>query len=466
MPGVRRIAGVAALVLALGACSWIGRADVDSNEVAHQNTGADGTVAISSDGRYVSFVTNGPLDPADDDNAPSLYRRDIASGTTKLLTTTDPEVGQGLLENVSMSNDGGRVAFSTLDGMTADDTNDNYDVYVVDATTKALTRVSVDSQGDDLADVSDIPQFLLSGDGNVVVMRVVDGNGDSHVYVHDLGAGTTTELGEAAGRELTDLSDDGSTLVSADGGLLTFFDTVNDSSDFLECSSDGAAITGDGRIVVADFFGEEGCPDGVNRYDRGTGTFFDSGVGHATVSAGGVSADGEYFVYVPTDPFPPHGLKPGQAYVHGFTFAIDQLLSGDAAGQSVSGSGDRPVLSDDASTTAFAVSASFPDLTPPGPAVMVRPGLRPLAWATSPGSVARGAQHVTTTVIGVGMVAATIDLGPGITVHSATPTLNGYVQVDLSVAADAAPGPRDVRVTNHSPGGEAVETCSGCLTVT
>ena len=32
--------------------------------------------------------------------------------------------------------------------------------------------------------------------------------------------------------------------------------------------------------------------------------------------------------------------------------------------------------------------------------------------------------------------------------------------------ADAAPGPRDMLVLNHSPGGNGAVVCSGCLTVT
>lgn len=463
---MKRIAIVGALVLVLSACSWIGRADVDSNGVAHQNTGADGNLAVSADGRYVAFVTNGPLDPADDDNSPSLYRRDEQTGTTERLTTTDPEVGQGLLENVAMSSDGNRIAFSTLDGMTADDTNENYDVYVVDVTAGTLERVSVDDNGDDLPDVAGFPRFLMSGDGNVVVLQVEQNSNDRPVFVRDLAAGTTVPLDDATGRELSDVTDDGSTVISATDGFLTFYYVADNSSAEVECTTGGGAITGDGATVVADFFGDPGCPDGIARYDVASGDFTDADVGHGVVETGGVSGDGEYFVFTPTDPFAPHGLKPGHVYVHGMTAGLNQLLDGDAWGQPVTGGAVLPVISDDASTTAFEVSAGYPGLTPPGPAVLVRPGLRPVAWAVSAASAARGAQHVQRVVIGQGLVNSTVELGPGITVHSTTPAPQGYLTVDFSVAPDAPTGPHDVVVLNHSPGGNAAVVCFGCLSVT
>jgi hypothetical protein len=159
-------------------------------------------------------------------------------------------------------------------------------------------------------------------------------------------------------------------------------------------------------------------------------------------------------------------MVPGQVYVHGMTAGLNQLLSGDAWGQPVTGSGALPVLSDDASTAAFTVSPGYPDLTPPGPAVIVRPGLRPIGWALSPAVAARGGQHLIATVIGQGLVASTVDLGPDITVHSVSPAPTGYLTVDFSVAPGAATGPRDVLVLNHSPGGNGAVVCSGCLTVT
>src|SRR5262249_49266870 len=71
---------------------------------------------LSTDGNRVAFVTKGQFDPADTDALLDVYVRDIAAGTTTLVSRATGAGGAGANKAASdpaISGDGNRVAFVT-----------------------------------------------------------------------------------------------------------------------------------------------------------------------------------------------------------------------------------------------------------------------------------------------------------------------------------------------------------------
>ncbi|HUP70243.1 MAG TPA: kelch repeat-containing protein [Acidimicrobiales bacterium] len=94
--------------------------------------------------------------------------------------------------------------------------------------------------------------------------------------------------------------------------------------------------------------------------------------------------------------------------------------------------------------------------TPDGPA----PGVS----STNPNSLTVGATNQNVVVSGANFVAgATVSMGAGINVNTTTYGSSTSITVNVSVAGNAAAGPRDVVVTN--PGGRS-GSCTGCFNVT
>ena len=148
------------------------------------------------------------LSSADDNHGPNCFVRDRTSGTTTLVNRSSGPDGapSGPWEECGgpmISADGNRVAFSTFASLDPHDTNGNADVYVRDLTTNATILVSRvgDAAGNGYSRVGSI-----DADGNLVAFtsNATSFSGrpndlKSDVYVHDIGANTTTLLSRATG---------------------------------------------------------------------------------------------------------------------------------------------------------------------------------------------------------------------------------------------------------------------------
>ncbi|MFN8122930.1 MAG: hypothetical protein U0237_10935 [Thermoleophilia bacterium] len=118
---------------------------------------ADGTVKggnipdISGDGRYVVFQTSDSLDPVNDASGADVYRRDLRSGVTTLVSARTGADGRGNGDSriASISADGTRVAFeSAATDLTAADGNAaTNDVYVRDVAARTTVRGSARADG-------------------------------------------------------------------------------------------------------------------------------------------------------------------------------------------------------------------------------------------------------------------------------------------------------------------------------
>lgn len=227
---------------------------VSVNSAEEQANAGSGGAAITPDGRFVAFgsaATN--LVPGDvDDAAFDVYLRDRLTGTTEGISTIAPP--SGLVRHSggpAISADGRFVAFDSWDSnLVPGDTNDRYDIFVLDRNTATVERVSVTDAGVEGNNDSQSP--AMSTDGRFVAFSsdadnlvTGDGNFDVDVFVHDRAAHTTVRAsvrtdGTETGFELASF---GASL-SADGQVVAF-------------ESEGALVPEDSEFPVDVFVHDE-----------------------------------------------------------------------------------------------------------------------------------------------------------------------------------------------------------------
>ena len=149
---------------------------------------------ISSDGRYVTFVSDADnLVNNDSNERRDAFIHDRQTGTTKRVSVRTGDLqSDGDSFSPSISGDGRYVAFkSKASNLVDNDTNGKPDIFVHDRQTGLTERVNVDSSdGQTTGGNSDWPD--ISGDGRYVAFRSAasnlvdnDTNGQPDIFVHD-----------------------------------------------------------------------------------------------------------------------------------------------------------------------------------------------------------------------------------------------------------------------------------------
>jgi Tol biopolymer transport system component len=246
----------------VGAASATQRVSV--GPTGQQGTAPAANPSISSEGDRVAFSTKSALVPGDTNRAEDVYVRDIAAGTTLLVSAArSGRAGNGASSLPSISADGRIVSFeSAASDLVASDRNKVADVFVRDLGKKATTRVSV-STGGVAQDKSVAKPFLqvssISGDGRYVAFdsdgaNLVrrDRNQDTDVFVRDTKAKRTVRVSvDSAGVEGD--NDSFSPAISDDGRQVAFESFAENLSDddapredvFVHDFRTGATFTGD-----------------------------------------------------------------------------------------------------------------------------------------------------------------------------------------------------------------------------
>jgi Tol biopolymer transport system component len=195
--------------------------------------GASYAVGISTNGRYVLFVTSASdLIPGDANNASDVLVRDLLAGTNILVSAaTDRLPGNGDSDSAAMTPDGRYVAFvSAASNLVAGDTNGIRDVFVRDLATGTTTLASVGAQLSQGR--SEAP--LITPDGRYVTFfssatNLVPGVPPSggEIYVRDL-VGKTTIWASTYAREALKLFQNATNpvsfghVISADGQFVAY----------------------------------------------------------------------------------------------------------------------------------------------------------------------------------------------------------------------------------------------------
>ena len=171
--------------------------------------------AISSDGRYIAFVSDANnFGPTDTNGAPDVYRLDRQTGTFQLVDvgpdSQQADAGAATCGGcVALSNDGRYVAFiSQATNLTGLPTNQTYQVYVRDMTQGITTMVSQAAGGgggDNSSGVVGQAQgfpISMSSDGRYVAFSsqasdlVVGAGGNLRIlaYARDVVSGKTAAI--------------------------------------------------------------------------------------------------------------------------------------------------------------------------------------------------------------------------------------------------------------------------------
>jgi hypothetical protein len=352
-------------------------------------------------------VSKEKINPSDPFTHPTLYVRNIGAGTTTLssLAPDGSRIAVSSIGHAELTTDGRELVFSA--GVYPND----YDLYLRDlvAGTTRVFELSNSSGG-----------FLLSGDGEHLVANFACLHSCSiPPVIMDLGSTTYPFPHPEDVRSYNGISDNGRYL-----GV------------------------------------------GGGRYDRQTGQLDATLPASLGFGSGTLSGNGRFSAFLGYDPAD-----------HSFThhaFLRDALS--DAVRQvdvSASGAGANAEVLDTPLVTRNGRYVGFPSLasnlvdndTNNTVDAFVVDGAVPQPTSASPGQ-ARGAQHVAVVVKGGFMLnTATADFGPGITVESSSIGADGSMRYVVSIAANAATGRRDVRITNPGVLGDGVGTCANCFTV-
>jgi Tol biopolymer transport system component len=201
--------------------------------------------SISSDGRYVAFESDATnLVPSDTNGATDIFVHDRDTGlTTRVSVASGGTQADDGSFYVAISADGRYVSFeSDASNLVAGDNNGLTDVFVHDCDAGATTIVSVATgggQGDGFSYGA-----AISGDGRYVTfesdssnLAVGDTNWVSDIFVHDCNTGTTTRVSLATGGGQ---GNDGSynAMISADGAYVTF---DSDATNLVSGDTNGLA---------------------------------------------------------------------------------------------------------------------------------------------------------------------------------------------------------------------------------
>jgi Tol biopolymer transport system component len=237
--------------------------------------GSSVSASISSDGRYVAFMSSAAdLVDGDTNQAWDVFVHDRQTGTTERVSVatdggrTGGEQGNGVSRDPSISGDGRYVAFASAATALVDgDTNGVWDVFVHDRQTGATERVSVATGGGDgevaggaqaTGGDSVYPRISLNGLCVVFTSAATDlVAGDSNrswdVFIHNLDTGIT---------ESVSVGTDG---IQGDGN--SFDASVSADSRYVAFQSVAANLVYDDTQAITDTFVrdlEEGTTSRVN----------------------------------------------------------------------------------------------------------------------------------------------------------------------------------------------------------
>ncbi len=209
------------------------RVSVDSS--GDQANGTSSAPSISADGRFVAFISRATdLVPNDTNDRQDVFVRDRQMGTTwRVSVGSSGNQANHRSVHPSISSGGRFVAFvSGASNLVANDTNDEFDIFVRDRQTTTTRRVSVDSL-EKQANGGPCPYPACSGtsisaDGRFVAywswasnLVANDTNGRPDVFVRDRQGGTTQRVSvDGSGNQANSYNVDPS--ISADGHFVAF----------------------------------------------------------------------------------------------------------------------------------------------------------------------------------------------------------------------------------------------------
>lgn len=373
-----------------------------------QISGALSPTSVSSDGRYVTFVTTAAAVPEDTNGLMDIYVRDTQAGTTTLASVaTDSSLtnADGTDAGV-ISADGRFVAFkSSATSLTAEHTPG---VFLRDLVNHTTVIVSVNNSGTPTANLAFFPS--ISADGRYVAFaswarQNLTGNcgsifdNNSNVYLRDTVNNITTcvsvdSSGQQIGGGNQAISGDGRYVFFGSGFQLYARDTLTNTTAMMSVDSNGVpgnsgqavdtpSASYDGRFVVFNSDANNLIINDTNGWkdvfvhDRDTDTdgIFDEPGAISTIrvsvaSGGGqigayslyppsISADGHFvaFTVSSSDLINPSPFGASYVFVHDLGLNTTMMVSVTSNGMPADQSSMSPAISSDGRFVSFMSNA-------------------------------------------------------------------------------------------------------------
>ncbi len=340
---------------AMGAASFVSRPPGSARFLAPVLEGGGNAVTrrmLSADGRWFVFATGSlQLFGTTLDGPEQIYRRDLATGATELVsraTGADGAPADGTNEQPTVSADGTRVAFVTAAKLDAAHPDLTEQVYVRDAAAGTTTLVS---RADGAAGTPALAAWdaQISADGRHVAFvaeGTLDGvaDGSAHSYVRDLDTHATTLVDRAAGVAGAAGNDTPRwPSPSADGRLVAF-------------ESSATNLHADDGVANDDVYVRDLVAHTTTLASRRSGLAGTPASGHSTAPA--LSADGTVVVFEADDETlaPEAGPWGGDQQIVARTLATGaNVLVSRAPGSGAPGDddADTPTVSGDGVVVAF-----------------------------------------------------------------------------------------------------------------
>ncbi len=230
---------------------------VSSSQTGAFGNDASSTGHISGDGRYAFFVSQATdlvVGPDLNGTGEDIYRKDLASGAIERVSLTEtgvqPATKSVTSYQIGSSDNGQLVAFTSPAALVSADTNGFEDVYIRDIAAGTTELISVEADGDNANDDSYGP--AVSGDGQRIAFTSeatglddtedVQPSDPSQIYLRDRSTGLTdliSELGEVGD------GDSGDADISQDGKKIAYW---SGAENLISGGSAGSAID----VYVAD----------------------------------------------------------------------------------------------------------------------------------------------------------------------------------------------------------------------
>jgi tricorn protease-like protein len=324
------------------------RISVDSGGT--QANDASYSPAISADGRYITYLSDATNLVANDTNAATdvfLYDT-TTSVTTRISVDSIGTQANNKSDSPEISADGRYITYPSLaSNLVTGDTNAATDVFLLDTTTAATTRISVDSGGIQANDES--YSARISADGHYVTysskatnLIANDTNGYGDVFLYDLATAATARISvDSAGTQAN--AESYNSRISADGRYITYSSNATN------------LVTGDTN-GYGDVFLYDSTTAATTRINVGNGGTQANGTSFSPA----ISADGRYIAYYSYATNLVAGDTNGAAdiFLYGTTTAATTRISVDGAGAQANGDSYDPAISADGRYITYLSNAS------------------------------------------------------------------------------------------------------------
>jgi len=322
---------------------------------------AQGSLSLSSDGRMAAFVSGSSgLVAGDSNGVRDVFVRDLVTGaTTRVSVSSSGAQSNGASSNAQISGNGRFVVFSSqASNLVADDTNGASDVFVRDLANGTTARVSVSSSGAQGNGSSGDAASDISADGRFVsfssaARNLVDGdtNGVRDVFVADRQSGDVERVSVPDGGGQTMAGNSDASAISANGQVVAFVSTAPNLVD------------GDTNLAADVFVRDRGANSTVRASVSAAG---DQAGSASQLRPGGLSADGTVVAFETNANLVPGDTANTDVYVRDLAAGATERISVNSAGQGGNAGSASPTLSADGRYVSFESSATNLDAADTG----------------------------------------------------------------------------------------------------